>query len=560
MSSGEVMIPALELEEELGHGAFSVVYRARRGDRRCAVKIGRTGGAMARWFRREAAALARVRDPGVPEVLDVGVVDGRPYLVMDLVSGPTLEEELDKGPMSLADTIALGRELCRIVGEVHRRGLVHRDIKPKNIIIGARGRPTLVDFGLVTHLEPVFDVDAAAGTRSYAAPEQLHAPLLVDRRADLYALGRVLTECVGGRADPMLAPVLDRLLEEDPARRYADADELDRDLARIERGDAALGAEAPEGANHDDERTPLVGRAAELDQVRGEWGRAMLGRGSVVFYEGAPGSGKTRLLDAIARNLDPGLLLRCEGRGPLPMAALRDMLEAYLHDGALDADARASALREAAVGPHAPLVASISSTVARALGSTEELRERDHETFVEAVAEVILRLARTSGSMLVLVDDLQWLDPVSREVLVRVALGARSAPLLFVAAARTDSLDLAPLARFVAALGDARFQPRRLAPFGLREVREIVSVYLGAASPDPLLVEHVATLADETPLGALECLGALLDGGALRPSWGTWIFDRDVADRIWLPGEITNLLERRLEQIPQATRRVLDAA
>jgi serine/threonine protein kinase len=107
----DIGIPGVELEAELGRGAFSVVYRGRRGEVPCAVKIGRSATATARWFRREAAALARVHDPGVPRVLDVGVAGGRPFLIMELVAGETLAARLERGPLPLADTLRLGRSL-----------------------------------------------------------------------------------------------------------------------------------------------------------------------------------------------------------------------------------------------------------------------------------------------------------------------------------------------------------------------------------------------------------------------------------------------------------------
>ena len=85
-----LQIPGVELETELGRGAYSVVYRARQGLVRCAVKIPRAKGRWTRWVHREAVALARVRDPGLPVVLEVGAIDDQPYIVMELVEGEGL--------------------------------------------------------------------------------------------------------------------------------------------------------------------------------------------------------------------------------------------------------------------------------------------------------------------------------------------------------------------------------------------------------------------------------------------------------------------------------------
>ena len=188
-------IPGVVLEEELGRGASSVVYRGDRRGTPCAIKIGRADHRAARWFRREAVALARIEDRGLPRVMEVGQVDGVPYLVMELVEGETLGARLSRGPLSESDTLDFATRLCRILGAVHRRGLVHRDVKPKNIVLEPTGRVRLVDFGFVTH---AYGAVNQAGTQVYAAPEQLHTPAVIDSRANMYALGRVLYECLTG--------------------------------------------------------------------------------------------------------------------------------------------------------------------------------------------------------------------------------------------------------------------------------------------------------------------------------------------------------------------------
>jgi eukaryotic-like serine/threonine-protein kinase len=562
-------VPGLVLDEVLGHGSHSVVYRARRGDRSCAVKIASDVGRATRWFRREAVALARVSHDGVPEVLEVGEVEGRPYLVMELVEGETLARRLVGGALSVSETLVLGSRLASITEAIHARGLVHRDIKPENIVVG-EGRVRLVDFGLVTQLHAPVPAEVA-GTRSYAAPEQLHSPQLVDARADLYAIGRVLREAVapeGGRVPEPLATVVSHLLATSPAERYPSAAALAADLGRCAKGLDPIGPESSIRIPSGSEAIALVGRDAERKKLRSAWNAARAGRGRVLLLEGAPGSGKSRLLRELARSVerDGALRLHAHGASPAPLATLHGLFETHLAEIAKAEpavrDACESAWRQAARGPAKSLVSSVSPRLARLLGEPNPPGEREHEAFVEAMAATLVGLARVTGPILLCIDDLQWLDPVSREVLVRVALGAAEAPLLVVAAARTDARSLPPVERFVRTLGRDRLEVVGVRGLSDVDLERFVTAYLGrdVDGLDSGLVQRAVGLSDGLPLGVLAILDALVDGGALRPHWGAWHFDVDLAERIPLPRGASALLHRRLQALPPATVRVLQVA
>src|SRR5260221_13678319 len=129
----EVRIPGIELLEELGHGTYSIVYRARRDDAFYAVKLplrNETGiklQILGRRFRREAVALARLRHPLLSRVMEVGRVERSPYIVMELATGETLAQRLQRGPLSEDEVVEFGCQLTSALSRVHESGLVHRD-------------------------------------------------------------------------------------------------------------------------------------------------------------------------------------------------------------------------------------------------------------------------------------------------------------------------------------------------------------------------------------------------------------------------------------------------
>ncbi|WP_449061102.1 serine/threonine-protein kinase, partial [Planomonospora algeriensis] len=252
---------------ELGRGAHTTVYRIRRDGVDYALKVLQRPTSdrerMAAAFIREAALLARVDHPGVPKVFDAGSADGHPYLVQELLEGRPLTASLEDAPLPEHRVVALAADGAAALAAAHRAGLVHRDIKPDNIVITGEGRARLIDFGLAASGDRASTGEAAVGTFRYSAPEQtgmLNRP--VDRRADLYAFGVVLFQAATGvlpfvsdnvgeliamhanlpAPDPRslrpelssgFAEVIGRLLAKDPDDRFASADELLTALSRL---------------------------------------------------------------------------------------------------------------------------------------------------------------------------------------------------------------------------------------------------------------------------------------------------------------------------------------
>ncbi|HEY2193284.1 MAG TPA: serine/threonine-protein kinase [Actinomycetospora sp.] len=152
--------------------------------------------------RREVLTLAALSHPGLVTVYDVGDDHGRAYFVMQLIEGDTLAQRIRRGPLPLGDVIALGGALADALGYVHRRGVVHRDVKPGNVLLDADGRAHLSDFGIaaVRDAAPVTAAGMVIGTASYLSPEQVRGESVMPA-VDIYALGLVLIECVTGRRE-----------------------------------------------------------------------------------------------------------------------------------------------------------------------------------------------------------------------------------------------------------------------------------------------------------------------------------------------------------------------
>jgi len=261
-------VPDYELGECIGRGGAGAVFRARQRnlDRVVAIKAllpppGEVDG-WAERFRREARALARLQHPGIVTVHDYGQSGELAWLVMEFVEGADLRALMADGRMSAAEALAIVPPICEALQFAHERGIVHRDVKPENVLLDLDGRVRLVDFGLAkltggddAHLTRS---GQAMGTPRYMAPEQLERPLEVDHRADIFSLGVVLYEMLTGHVpagvveppsrkvavDVRLDEVVLRALQREPEKRYQSAGELETDVRGV--GDAGGSAAASE--------------------------------------------------------------------------------------------------------------------------------------------------------------------------------------------------------------------------------------------------------------------------------------------------------------------------
>jgi tRNA A-37 threonylcarbamoyl transferase component Bud32 len=200
---GPLVLGRYRLGERLGQGGFGAVHAAvdERLDREVAVKVIQADGRADDRVRREARAAARLDHPGIVAIHDAGEEPGARYLVSELVRGRTLAALEADGALSDRDVVRIGLALCDALEHAHERGVVHRDIKPHNVIIPERGREPakLTDFG-IAHLigdEPLTMTGDVVGTLAYMAPEQANGTR-VDERADLYSLALTIYEALAG--------------------------------------------------------------------------------------------------------------------------------------------------------------------------------------------------------------------------------------------------------------------------------------------------------------------------------------------------------------------------
>ena len=228
------------LGDQLGEGGMGRVFRAIDGNGdEAAVKIVKADLARDRIFRRrfdrEASIAQRVEHPHVVPVIDKGEQDGLPYLAQVFVRGGSLEERiLREGKLPLAEAVRICTAVASGLDALHEQGLIHRDVKPANILLGNDGTPYITDFGLAKDRDAsvITKTGQALGSMDYMSPEQIRGEE-VSAQSDVYGLGCVLFECLAGQPpffDRKGMRILWAHLQEDPPDPAAGRDDVPEDV------------------------------------------------------------------------------------------------------------------------------------------------------------------------------------------------------------------------------------------------------------------------------------------------------------------------------------------
>jgi serine/threonine protein kinase len=552
-------IGRFQILERLGKGGQGLVVRAidpQKATRPLALKIllTRSRGSLLR-FRREFQAVHQLDHRHVVRVYESGFYRGFPYFTMEFIEGTNLRNLIwqswgGAGSATLArhlgQLLELTGQVVEALGYIHSRRLIHRDLKPDNIMVSGESMARLMDFGLAKDLDdraPGTMVGTVLGTAAYMAPEQILGRKELDGRTDFYALGVTLYELLTGEwpfagdtdwmilqrhlnEDPRppreIAPWLDpdverlvlRLMAREPQDRPSSPQEI---LAQLDPLLARGSYEPPPGleAPRDLLVPALVGHA-EL----GPWLERLLDRltegesgPQVGFITGKAGYGKSRVLDSVEewsqRRMLPVCRANCRQEKRSPFSAFAPLIESLGEFWS-----KLSLEDRQQLAPVAALVPGLEPR-------PEEPARLDARHALHATLR-LLELALGRQPMVYLIDDFHWADELSVDFLQTLARRPSALPLLILTSYRPEQME-APLSQVLESdPGSEVYLRKELAPLDGGQLAELAASALGvrpSALSDDLLgaLEQVA---QGSPLVALQTLQRLLREGWLRRTNG----------------------------------------
>ncbi|MBN2578935.1 MAG: AAA family ATPase [Pirellulales bacterium] len=568
------------------------------------IKAIRTGafpaGALMR-LEHKALRLRHVRSPWLTPLLDVRREKDWLLLAAKYIPGVPLRERLDQGALDLEEALVLGWAIFSALREMHRLHVLHRAVRPSNLIVNPRGpvtETTLVDYGPVRS----FQTEAQQRERSldvavYASPEQAGSiDQDVSEPSDLYTAGIVLFECLAGRppfqgenigtlllAHMTVRPpelrslgiavpravdeLIGRLLRKDPRNRYQSAGavlaDLEAIIERIRQGEAdpavVIGAHDRRGTLTD---PAFVARTSELAALDEQIRRARRGQAGLVLVEGESGSGKTRLMVEVAQRAARDGFRVFRGQGSTEVAQQPFHLLQGIVDGFVSAGASSREFAESVRGrlegyqdtlvAALPDLAKILDCQPSQLSGPEDFGE---VRTTRALAKFLDALGCPEYPALILLDDCQWADDLTYKLLRhwQTALGESAAGGRYVLVAASFRTEEVPEGHLLRRMRPACHLP--LSPFRPEEVRQLAESMAGPLPEEAL--EAVTRLAEGSPFMASAVLWGLAESGALVAEGSGWrIEPRAMAD-VSSSSHVAAFLARRIERLSPEVLQIL---
>ncbi|HVG62912.1 MAG TPA: AAA family ATPase [Hyalangium sp.] len=618
--------PGYTVHQTLHESARSTVIRATRLDDGCPVVLKFPPGdtfdrRRALELRREYAIARRVESDGIRRTLGLEEFPGgRVALILEDFGGMSMHRLLEEqGPLDVETFLEFALQISTALGHIHRQGVIHKDIKPQNLIVNPDARVVkIADFSLSVSIA----MEAATpespaqlqGTLAYMAPEQTgRMNRGVDFRADLYALGATFFEMLTGhRAFPAhtplellhshlaqvppsprelvpdlpepLAGIVLKLLSKDPDARYQSTWGLTADLEtclyqlrehgqitsfQLGTADRASTFRLPQG---------LYGRAQDVELLIEAYSRTAAGHRQILLITGPTGIGKSSLANELYRVTAASKGQFAAGKcdqlhREVPLDAIHQALHQLVSQTLAEGEAEREGLRKRlleVLGGNAPVLAETAPQMRLLLGEQAPPvplpADGSKNRLTLTLARALQAFAAPERPLCLFLDDLQWADRATLSLVQELAHGPENLPLLLVGAYRdADVTPGHPLARVLDELraAGASLTTLHLAPLGPTEVAQMVREVTAASGERALeLGRFIHSRTRGNPFSVKQFLRFLHEQGLLHfdANSGYWKWNLAQIEATELPDDVADLMAAELQQLPAEARALLQTA
>ncbi len=580
---GQVLRGRYQIEDRIGEGALGAVLRATdlQTQQTVALKVlfPYFSQDTLRRFERQAQQIIALDHPHIIKVLAWEKEENYSFKVEAFVDAPTLAQRLEQDGAMLPNeaVMQMALDITQALEYAHSRGVIHGDLKPSNIFLTETGIQ-LSGFGQgrLEEGHNLLDAPLFFMTAAYLAPEQILGQPL-DARADLYSLGVILYELFTGQLpftgtesevlqahlhrapcpprelNPELSLSLEhlllKLLSKNPNDRYASAQQAQRISSSLL---------IHSNINGSPRNVLLVGRTEQRQRLRAAWEQAITGKGQLVFVTGEPGIGKTSLVQQVAAQCQPPMLVRAQCQEPqrsTPYQLFSDVLRSYF--ATVPPEFYQEPMQQY-LGNFKRIVPELAQMLPD-LPAPPALGPEEEQLRLMASLTEFIRQATSERPWLLILDNLQWADSSSLELLRYLARHVATLSLLLVGIYSDSEVERGHLLRET--LRDLSAQPSyqqiTLGRLTLEDVRQVLYCIWKDTAPDPL-VEKIYHHTGGNPFYVEEVAQGLMDDGLVVWHEGEWHFP-ELAD-LRLPQSVRDAVLRRIEHLSQDTKNLLSQA
>ena len=574
-------------------------------------------------FKRSAEQVSKFDHSNLLKILSVVESDNQAYLVYEHFDSQTLSIYLNlpqnlNQPLSIDQAVDLILQISSALSVAHEQDLLHQAIKPQNVLISQQaGQPNqakLFNFGysILQDISRITEKEEIISTFGYLSPESsgiLRKP--VDSRSDIYSIGILFYQLLTGRLpyvaedisslihqhiatkpvppsklNNQIPPVLDniilRLISKEPQERYQGLSGLIFDLMEYQSQKAQSKELVDfEIARFDKLReiifsTKLIGRDKELNQLNELLNKTKQGQGSLAFVFGEPGIGKSRLVDELRGSIHALNGLFCGGKCyqfefRTPYKVFSEAIDAYIEKikrlSSKEQEAHVKRIKET-LGELGGEVVKIAPTLTDLIGTPPKLVELEPEKekirFLITITNFLTSLATPDSPLLIFLDDLQWVDDGSLEILTRFAEKLQNTPTILIVSYRDTEVDQAhPLALLIKKLKEQQTLLSELPVkfFTLTETSQMISQIIMEKEETVLpLANELQERAKGNPFFTLELLHSLVDSKVVFLKEDHYTYDLDKLKTASLPTTIVEAVLKRMKDLSEVALQILSYA
>lgn len=556
-------------------------------------------------FFREAQTCAALDHPNITRIHEVDEFEGQDFICMEFIQGKTLSQILKDGPVDIGAVVEIALQVCSALSLAHQKKIIHRDIKPDNIMMTDEGFVKVMDFGIAKFLDTVTLTKEGEilGTVAYMSPQQAVGDE-IDFRSDIFSLGSVLYELLTSKLpftgeqpiaivysllneEPLrirelredvpseLEQIVFKALRKDPKDRYLDISEMQKDIesfkdfleGKKEKEVLELVATAKVFQETREElRSDLVGRKEEFEFLNERLGKMLLQEGSTVFVAGEAGIGKTRIVQELANLAREKkvryLLGRCIlGEGSLPYQPFIELIGKYLELK----DVKTEKDLETFITGKLPVLSG-RTTILKVFLKVSQVDESiliRKEQLWDAITKLIGNISE-ERPLLIHLDDVHWADESSLQLLFYLARNCLNSKILIMCTYRPeDVLQAEPEHPLVSVQREMRreglYQEIKLERLKEAEIKQMVlSVFPGFDFNHNLMrMLHQET--EGNPFFVLEILKLLKGEGVVVKDNGRWALKKDI-EEISIPNKVYDVVVRRVSKLDQKEKEILEVA